>query len=373
MKVPYINLALQQNYILTALLSSIENVLKRGDFILGKEVEQFESNFAEKYQSRFAIGVNSGTDALVLTMKALGIGVGDEVITVPNSFLATTSSIVLAGAKPVFVDVGEDENINPALIEKAMTPNCKAILPVHLRGHPAKMDAVCQIAKKHNLLVIEDCAQAVGAKYKNQFVGTFGIAGCYSLHPLKNLNACGDGGVIVTSDESLYLDLIKSRNHGLKNRDVCLEWSFNSRLDTLQAAILNTKLKYLDEWNARRREIAGDYLKALAGCPIDLPSETEDEYCVYHAFVIQTAKRDELLSFLQQREIEAKIHYPIPIHLQDAAKPLGYQQGDFPVTERQVKEIISLPIYPELEKWQVEWVAHSIQNFFNTIYQGHYA
>jgi len=364
-KVPYINLGLQSELMLHELLPAMEAVLKQGDFILGREVETFEAAFAARCGSQFAVGVNSGTDALILAMRSLGIGPGDEVMTVPNSFLATTSSIALVGATPVFVDVGPDQNIAPSLIEDRITPKSEAIIPVHLTGRPAKMDAVMEIARSNNLVVIEDCAQAVGAKYGGKHVGTFGTVGCFSLHPLKNLGSCGDGGVIITDDEELYYRLRIARNHGLKNRDECLHWSLNSRLDTLQAAILNVKLHRLDRWTKRRRQIAQFYFEHLDDLPVRLPYEDPDEYCVYHAFVVQTERRDELQDFLSQNGIEAKVHYPIPVHLQESAKYLGGRPGDFPVAERQSREILSLPVFPELTDEQVGYVVKTIRRFFD--------
>ena len=227
MKVPYVNLALQHKSLKSEILQAIEEVLNHGMFVLGDEVREFERMFADYCQVKYAVGVNSGTDALILAMKALGIGEGDEVITVPNSFLATASSIVLAGAKPVFVDVRDDYNINPELIEPAITTRTKAILPVHLTGRPADMKTIMEIAGKHNLYVIEDCAQAIGAEYKGKRVGGFGDIGCFSLHPLKNLNALGDGGIITTDQEETYEYILKDQNHGLRNRDECDFLAYN--------------------------------------------------------------------------------------------------------------------------------------------------
>jgi dTDP-4-amino-4,6-dideoxygalactose transaminase len=362
-EVPATNLQIQHQPLMPALLSAIESVLSSGMFILGSEVQRFESRIAERCGTRFAVGVADGTDALILIMKGLGIGKGDEVITPPNSFLASTSSIVLAGARPVFVDVGTDMNLDPQRIEAAITEHTKAIMPVHLTGRPAKMDEIQVVADKHGLLVIEDCAQAIGATYRGKPVGSFGIAGAFSLHPLKNLNACGDGGVITTDDEDLYNFLLLARNHGLRNRDACEFWSVNSRLDALQAAILNVKLDYLDEWTERRRAIASQYTNALSSY-VETPVETDHERAVFHTYVIQTDRRDELKDYLDEKGIQARVHYPTPIHLLDAARDLGYGRGDLPNTERQADRILTIPLYPELSEAQVNHVIESIRSFF---------
>lgn len=364
MKVPYIHLGQQHASIRKEILNSIGTLLDSGDFILGAETVKFEQRFAELTQTKHAIGVGNGTDTMILVMRALGIGQKDEVITAPNSYLASASSIALAGAKPVFADVKEDYTIDPRAIEKAITENTKAIIPVHLTGRPADMDAILKLAEKYQLHIIEDAAQAVGAQYKNKPVGSFGIAGSFSLHPLKNLGACGDAGVITTNDDALAEYLRKARTHGHSSRDEVDFWSFNSRLDNLQAAILNVKFNELENWNNRRREIAQRYQNGLKGLPLYLPVDTPDEYSVYHTFIIQTDKRDELMNHLKENEIDTKIHYPVPIHLQKAAAGLGYRKGDFPVTEKQCETILSLPVFPQLTNEQVDYVIHQIQQFF---------
>ena len=343
--------------------SAIKNVLSKTNFILGEEVKIFEEKFADYCRVDYAVGVNSGTDALFLAMKALGIGLGDEVITVPNSFLASTSSIIACGATPVFVDVDEDMNINPDLIPDAINKNTKVILPVHLTGRPAEMTPILEIAENNNLFVIEDCAQAIGAEYKNQKVGSFGKINCFSLHPLKTLNACGDGGVITTNDEEIYKQLLALRNIGLKDRDHADIWGYNSRLDTLQAAILNVKFKYLEEWTEKRRMNAKNYIANLKNL-IKLPEEKEYMKSVYHTFVIQTERRDELQKYLSENDVDTKIHYPIPIHFQVAAKALGYKKGDLPVCERQAENILSLPIYHNLTNEQMNYIISTIKSFF---------
>lgn len=365
MKVPYINLGLQHTEIKDELLVAVENTITSGQFILGEELQTLESSFANLTQCKYALGVANGTDALFLSMLALGIGKGDEVITPPNSFLASASSIVLAGATPVFADVRDDFNLDPGLVEKAITSKTKAIIAVHLTGRPAPMDELLQIASKHSIHIIEDCAQAIGAEYKGRKVGSIGTMGCFSLHPLKNLSACGDGGVITTNEEKIYSHLLKARNHGLINRDECAFFSYNSRLDNLQAAMLNVKLRHLEIWTERRRLIAERYLERFKEHDMLLPSEKEYEKSVYHTFIIQTKYRDKLKDFLANKGVETKIHYPIPIHLQEAAKYLGYKKGDFPKTERQAETILSLPIYPELTYEQIRYIIESVNDFYN--------
>ncbi len=362
-RVRYVNLPLQYDSIKLEIDDAIRKVLERGDFILGEEVKKLEKRVAEYCGCKYALGVGSGTDALFLVMKALDIGKGDEVMTVPNSFVSTTASIANVGAKPVFVDVRDDYNINPELIEDAITSLTKAILPVHLTGRPAEMDSILKIAQKHNLYVIEDVAQAMGAKYHGKKMGSFDIAGCFSLHPLKNLSAYGDGGIITTKDPELYEKLTKLRNHGLRNRNKCDFWGYNSRLDTIQAAIVNVKLNHLDEWTEKIREIASFYQKHLSGV-VKIPVDRGYEESVYHTFIIQCDRRDELQKYLIEKGIETKVHYPIPIHLQEPARGLGYKKGDFPAAESQAERILSLPIYPELTNEQMEMVVNEIKNFY---------
>jgi len=360
--VPFVNLTLQHQRIREPIIASVGKVLDHGCFILGPEVTAFEDRFASLSGTGYAVGVDNGTSALFLAIRSLGIGPGDEVITVPNSFLASASAIALTGARPVFVDVRDDFTMDWTLLEAAISPRTRAIMPVHLTGRPADMYPILEIAERHRLHVVEDCAQAVGARYHGQPVGSFGIAGCFSLHPLKNLNALGDGGIVVTSDPQTAAWLGKARNHGLKNRDECEFWSPNCRLDTLQAAMLLVKLDFLEEWTEKRRTIAAYYRRALAGF-VEVPFERTHERCVYHTFVIQSDRRDELRRHLESCGIETKIHYPIPIHLQPAATELNYGPGSFPKAEQQAQRILSLPIYPELREEEMELVAASIKQY----------
>lgn len=361
MQIPFVNLAKQFNSIENELVQNFVDIGKSGGYIMGEVLETFEKNAATFLEVKHVLGVADGSDALFLIMHALGIGEGDEVITAPNSFIASAWTIVSTGAKPVFVDVDQDLNINPKLIELAINEKTKAIMPVHLAGRPAKMDEINAIAKKYNLFVIEDSAQAIGARYKGKRVGGLSNAAGFSLHPLKNLGIYGDGGLIATNDDILYEKLKKLRNHGLINRDECEVWGYNSRLDTIQAAFANTKLKYLEKWNARCHEIATIYKNNLIG--IETPVDQEWEYCVYHNFVIKTINRDLMMQYLKENGVDTRVHYPIPIHLQKAAKELGYKSGDFPNTEIFSKTMISLPIYPELTDKEVYYVIEKVNSF----------
>ena len=364
-QIPYVTVAQQHRSLSSELMPAISQVIDSGQFILGDQVGEFERRMADLCGAPFAIGVNSGTDALVLGLRALGIGPGDEVVTVPNSFVATTSSVVLAGARPVFVDVREDYNMDPDGLEQAISSRTKAILPVHLTGRPADMHPIMEIARKHNLSVVEDCAQAVLAEYRGKRVGSFGEVGCFSLHPLKTLNACGDGGVITTSDEKLYQQLKILRNIGLETRDNCVVWSGHSRLDTIQAAILLVKMKYIELWTEKRRANAASYQKGLVGIPsLQIPVDHPFEKAVYHTFVVQADQRDALRKYLTDNGIGTAIHYPIPIHLQTAANELGYGTGSFQVAERQAGRILSLPVYPELQEKDISYIVQKIRTFY---------
>ena len=365
MNIPFVNLSAQHAPIKSEVLAAVENVLDHGQFILGQEVEQFERRFADLCGTSYAVGVNSGTDALILALKALSVGPGDEVITVSNSFVASTGCITLVGATPVFIDVREDYNMDPELIVQAITERTKAILLVHLTGRSADMDPILAIAREHGLYVIEDAAQAVGSEYKEKRVGSFGDIGCFSLHPLKTLNACGDGGIITTNDPELYRQFGLLRNHGLKTREDCITWSHNSRLDTLQAAMLLVKMKYLNDWTEGRRKHALYYQKHLAEIEqIELPQDQSYELAVYHTFIIQSDRRDALKAHLAEDGIGTVISYPTPIHLQPAAEKMPYGPGSFPVIERQADRMLNLPIYSELEEKQLEHVVNSVQRFF---------
>lgn len=339
-------------------------VLKSGKFVLGQWVEQFENNFAQYHKIGYAVGVGSGTDALIFALKALEIKPGDEVITVPNSFIATAAAITHLDAKVVFVDVNVHQNMDPHFLESAVNEKTRAIIPVHLNGKPAPMNEIMQIANTRDIPVIEDCSQAIGASYRGKPVGTFGVISCFSLHPLKNLGAFGDAGIVITPHKK-FADTVKLlRNHGLKDRNTCLRWGYNSRLDALQAAILDVKLKNLDDITEKKRKLAQVYLEELRDVPVRLPVEKEEEKCAWYTFVIQTESRDELQKFLGNNGVEALVHYPEPIHLQPAAKELNYQAGSFPICESQARRILSLPIRADLDKKDIKQISDLIRRFF---------
>lgn len=364
--VPYVDLAGQHRLIKDELVAAAAEVIESGQFILGPAVTRFEEEFASLCGVKHAIGVGNGTDALVLALRGLGVGPGDEVVTVPNSFVSTASAVVLVGARPVFVDVGDDYNMDPARLEAAITPRTKAILPVHLTGRAARMDEITAIACRRGLPVVEDAAQAVMAEFQGRRVGSFGMAGCFSLHPLKTLNACGDGGVITTNDATLAEKLRLMRNLGLKTRDDCVMFEGNSRLDTIQAALLLVKLRHLEAWTEARRANAAFYRRALAGVSqLRLPGERPDERAAYHTFVIQAERRDALREFLAARGVATNIHYPVPIHRHTAALGAELASGCYPEAERQAGRILSLPIYPELTPAQLEAVAGGIKAFYS--------
>lgn len=369
MQIPFSALGKQHEMLLPELMSSVEQVLRSGHFILGQPVEEFEKSFAQYHQRKYAVGVGSGTDAIILALKALGIGEGDEVITTPNTFITTVSSIALVGAKPVLVDIGADDNMDVEKIEQSITPRTKAILPVHWTGRPCDMEKICEIAKKYNLKIIEDCAQAIAARFKDKLVGTFGEMGCFSLHPFKTLNACGDAGVILTDDPNLVEKLKALRQNGLSGQGSCHYWSNNSRLDSLQAAILNVKFKYFETWTKRRIEIANYYTQQLQGISeISLPKVTDKKYhSVFHTYIVKTNKRDELRTFLKEKGIETRIHYDISVHKQPiAVKNLGYKEGILPNADYISGRVLSLPIYAELEQQQLNYIVEQVKSFYNT-------
>jgi dTDP-4-amino-4,6-dideoxygalactose transaminase len=362
-KVPYTDFPAQFDRERDGLIAAITSVLEKGDLILGDAVSRFEAAFGTLCGVDHAVGVGSGTDALVLALHALGIGAGDEVVTVPNSWISSASCIALVGARPVFVDVLPDMNIDPDKIEAAITDRTKAILPVHLSGRPARMDRIASIAAAHGLVVIEDAAQAVGALFEGQAVGSLGNVGCFSLHPLKNLNACGDAGIITCDDDSLHEKLRLLRNHGLVDRDHVDSWGFCSRLDSIQAAVLEYRLHDLAWVEARRRENATYYTENLADV-VTTPAEGPGEHHVYHTYVIQTDQRDGLAKHLTDTGISTKVHYPVPIHLQKPCLDLGYAKGDFPETERLCDEMLTLPAHQFLSEAQRDLVVSEILSFF---------
>lgn len=361
--VPYTNFPAQTEKIRSELLAAFESTLDSGRYILGPEVKSFEEEFARLCGTQGAIGLANGTCALHLVWRALGVSDGDEVITAPNSFIASASTIALTGARPVFLDVRDDLNIDPDKIEDAIGPRTRGIVPVHLTGRPARMREILDIARRHDLFVLEDAAQAVGAKLDGRPVGSWGDAAAFSLHPLKNLYAYGDGGMLTSNDPEFLARIAQSRNHGLRNRDVCDFWSFNCRLDEVQAALLRVQLRHFGERTELRRRLARRYNDALRPF-VGVPDECPGEYCVYQTYMIQADRRDDLRAHLTRNGVEALVHYPTPIHLQPAATDLGYERGAFPVTERVAQRIMSLPLYPGLTESQQDRVIELIANFY---------
>ena len=347
------------------ILPVVKKILSSGEYVGSNLISDLEKKIAKYCGTKFAVCTNSGTDALTLGMYLLNIKKGDEVITPPNSFIASAASIAHLGAKPVFVDVNSDQLIDPIEIEKKISKKTKAIMPVHLCGKMADMKKIMKLSKKYKIPVIEDFAQAIGSKFDKKKSGSYGNLGCFSTHPLKNLNAAGDGGFIVTDNYQYYKKLKLLINHGLSDRNKSQCFAYVSRMDTLQAGILLERLKNLNSRILLRRKNAEVYFKELKNLPIRLPYENKDEFNSYHLFVIQTNLRNKLHIFLKKKGIESGIHYPIPIHLQPAAKYLGYKKGDFKNTEKQSKTILSLPINEFLKKNEIIYVCRMIKNFFN--------
>lgn len=350
--------------------SAVLAVFERTSFILGPEVKELEEKTAKYLNTGFSIGVASGTDALHLALRALDIGPGDEVITTPFTFFATSEVIGIVGATPVFVDVDTKTfNIDPEKIEKAITSKTKAILVVHLYGQSADMDPIMKIAQKHKITVIEDCAQSFGSDYKGRKTGSIGSLGCYSFFPTKNLGAYGDGGLVTTSDKALAEKVNKLRVHGSAGMGSYYYemLGLNSRLDTIQAAVLLVKLKYIDEWNRKRREIAMKYNKKLKGLPVETPFEAPDRNHIYHQYTLKVEKRDELMEYLKEKGIHARIYYPMSLHLQHIYKELGFKKGDLPNSEMLQESVLSLPMYPELQDDKIEYVTQNINDFYSKV------
>jgi dTDP-4-amino-4,6-dideoxygalactose transaminase len=366
-QVPFVDLAAQYRGIAGEIGEAVSKVLREGDFILGREVSLFEEEFASFCEAKWAVGVDSGTSALELALRAYEIGPGDEVITAANTFIASALAISHAGATPVLVDVDADTyTIDVAAIEKAITPRTKAIIPIHLYGHSADMDPIRQLSQRHGLVVIEDACQAHGARYKGKRTGSLGHAAAFSFYPGKNLGAYGDGGAVVTSDDAVAKRLGMLRNYGQKEKYQHMFRGFNRRLDTLQAAVLRTKLKHLDEWNEARRQHAKSYSRLLAQSRLVVPRASPFCESVWHLYVIRIEQRDALKEHLANRGISVGIHYPIPIHLQPAYRDLGHQPGDFPVTEEYSRQILSLPMYAELTPDILCRVAETAGEFAST-------
>ncbi|MEX2214945.1 MAG: DegT/DnrJ/EryC1/StrS family aminotransferase [Phycisphaeraceae bacterium] len=364
MQVPLLDLKSQYANLRAEILPAIERVLEGQQLINGPEVREFEAAIAKYTESSAAIGVASGTDALVCALMALDIGAGDEVITSPYTFFATAGSIWRVGAKPVFVDIDPATfNIDPALIAAAITPQTKALMPVHLFGQMADMDPIMAIAQEHKLHVIEDAAQAIGCTYKGRQAGSIGTVGCFSFFPSKNLGGAGDGGLMTTQDAKLAERLLMFRNHGMNPKYYHAYVGGNFRLDTIQAAYLHVKLHHLDAWSAKRRTNAKLYDQLLAEVDVTTPVIAPHNVSIYNQYVIRSSRRDELKSHLTERTIGNEIYYPVCLHEQACFKPLGYKRGDFPHSEQAADQTLALPVYPELSEQQITYVADAIREF----------
>jgi len=364
-KVPFVAYGLQYKNLKTEIDSAMQDVLGRGDLIMRKDNEEFEEKLAKFVGTKYAIGLNSGTDALFFALIASGIGKGDEVITVSHTFVASFATIAQVGATPILVDVGEDFEMDTSKIEEAITEKTKAIIPVHLNGRMTNMDKVMEIAKKHNLIVIEDAAQALGAKHNGKKAGSIGWAGCFSFYPAKILGCFGDGGGLTTNDENLAEKVRLLRDHGQKTKTEILCYGWNSRLDNLQAAVLNVKLNYLESWLNKRREIAKIYQEGLKNVSqIKLPNAPEkngEYFDVFQNYVLKVEKRDELFSYLKENGVETLMKDPVTNH---SHKALNVSHFNLPITDRLAKEVISLPMYPELTDEQVQYVIKCVKDFY---------
>jgi len=365
MNVPFLNLQAQYESLKSELLPVVEKTLASGHYVLGPNVAALENEIAAYTQTKFGVGVNSGSDALTLALRALDIGPGDEVITTPFTYIAPAESIHQIGSKIIFADIHPRTwNIEPAAVEKKITSKTKAIIPVHLFGQAAPLDELFALAKPRGIHIVEDCAQAIGATYKGKPVGGFGAMGCFSFYPTKNLGADGDGGMVVTNDEALAKKLKMLRVHGIERRYFHDLHGYNSRLDELQAAILRVKLPHLKSWNARRAEIAAAYTKGLQGLPLEFPLTAEGNNHVFHVYALLSDRRDALQKHLADNGVPTLIYYPQPLHLQKVYEKLGYKVGDFPVAEKISKLILPLPMYPELTQEHLDHVVRTIRQFF---------
>src|SRR5215212_7470363 len=369
MPVPFVDLQAQYRSIKAEVDAAVQRVLDTSAFILGREVEAFERAFAEYVGARECVGVSNGTAAIQLALQACGVGPGDEVVVPANTFFATAEAVSTAGATPVFADCDSDSsNIDAGRIEEVITERTRAVIPVHLYGQPADLDAVFEVAERHNLIVIEDAAQAHGARYKGKRVGPLARAGCFSFYPGKNLGAYGEGGAVVTDDAEVARRLRMLRDHGSEQKYRHELVGYNFRLEGIQGAVLSVKLKHLDDWNALRRQHAARYRVLLAPLAdsgtLVLPREADYAEHVYHLFVVQTDARDGLQRYLSAAGVQTGIHYPVPVHLQPAYAALGHKEGDFPVAESQARASLSLPMFAELTEGQVSYVAEAVGDYF---------
>ncbi|MCL6471235.1 MAG: DegT/DnrJ/EryC1/StrS family aminotransferase [Firmicutes bacterium] len=362
MSIPLLDLQAQYSSIKDEVESAVLDVLRSGRYILGPKVKEFEAAIADYCGAKYAVGVANGTDALVLSLEASGIGPGDEVITSPFTFFATAESISRLGAKPVFIDIDpQTYNLDVEQIEAKITARTKAIMPVHIFGQPAEMDTIDDIAQRHGIKVIEDACQAIGAEYRGRKVGSLGSVACFSFFPSKNLGAAGDGGAVVTNDKELADKVRLLRQHGSNKKYHHSLMGYNSRLDELQAAILLVKLKHIDRWNNARRQKAKYYDKLFADTKIITPSSPEHVKHVYHLYIIKVPNRERIETALKENGIGHGVYYPVPLHLQEVYKDLGYTEGDLPVSEAASKQTIAIPLYPELEESDMEIIADIIK------------
>jgi dTDP-4-amino-4,6-dideoxygalactose transaminase len=364
--IPYLDLPAQMRPLRPEIDAAIARTLDNCSFCLGPDVAQFEKDFARFCGADHAVGFNSGTSALHVAMLLLNIGAGDEVITTPSTFVATSWAISYVGARPVYVDIDEQTfNLDPGLLAKAITPRTRAIMPVHLYGHPCDLDPLLAICQKHGLPLIEDACQAHGARYRGRVVGTFGKLSGFSFYPGKNLGAYGEGGALVTNDAAMAARARSLREHGSTRRYYHDEVGFNYRMEGIQGAVLGVKLKHLDSWTRERRRVAHRYHELLSATPLRLPLEAPYAESCYHLYVVRHPRRDELKQHLEANRIGCALHYPVPLHLQQCYSELGYEAGDFPVAEQAARECLSLPIYPELSESQIQRVAAVINDFFS--------
>ncbi len=365
MSVQFLNLKQQYEKIKAEIDAAVMSVVSSGAYILGPNVTALESEIAQYTGTAFAVGLASGTDALLLALKAVGVGAGDEVITTPFTFVATIEAIAYLGAKPVFADIDlATYNIDPISVAAKITAKTKAILPVHLYGYPADMDSIMQLAQKHDLKVVEDCAQAIGTRYRSRHVGGFSDAGCFSFFPTKNMGAMGDGGMVIAQDKAVADELKVLRGHGSRKTYYYDVIGYNSRLDEIQAAVLRVKLKYISRWNQQRRANAELYAQHLKGLPLTLPPHAAEHEPAFHQYTIRTPKRDALQQYLKNNGITAMIYYPLSLHLQSAYAYLGNGIGSFPSAETADKEVLSLPIHQDLTSSEIEEVCRTITDFF---------
>ncbi|MCP2261356.1 dTDP-4-amino-4,6-dideoxygalactose transaminase [Streptoalloteichus tenebrarius] len=365
--VPFAHVDRENAALVDEFLPVLKEQLAGGVFVGGEEVDRLERRIAHLHQVEHAVAVNSGTDALRLTVRALGIPRGSTGVTVANTFVATVGALLSEGLDPLLVDVGDDENVDVAALEEAITPDTRLVVAVHLRGLPAEIGAIRELCERRGIVLLEDCAQAVLATAGGVPVGGFGIAGCFSLHPLKNLGACGDAGVVVTNDAELAGELRLLRNHGLRDRDTVVRWGENSRLDALQAGLLNVKLDRLAEWTERRRDLAALYDDLLAGLPVVTPPRPDDRVHVYHRYAIMTDQRDALRSHLSRLGVGTAVHYPVPIHRQPAAADGRVRTAarGLAVTERQAARTLSLPLHPLMSEREIRAAADGVRSFFD--------